>query len=242
MALQGHHTVPSAFVAATQQASWNIVHTVAQPPFLSCFIFLSNQHYSLQQQAKTTSAKRGQALTLNSHARTTQPGGAAALRIMHASNCPLQGPRPVSDQQRLGRERASHLDAQHQTRPQKLCLILPDKPLPLSSGLASSQPGLRGQRPAVANTSPPPDQTTTPKLPQEENTQPPFSHKRTFQAQRPPSRQLTQDTQCERQGMNTSVGSGQEGKEGASVKPVPAPHAQHIWDTQTSLQYGNTNK
>lgn len=105
---------------------------------------------------------------------------AVALRTMHASNCPLQGPNPASDHHSLGRERASPLDAQHRTRPQKLCLSLPDKPLPLSSGLASSQPGLRGQRPAVANTSPPPDQNTTPKLPQEENTQPPFSHKGPF--------------------------------------------------------------
>ncbi|KAM9200303.1 feather beta keratin-like [Mergus octosetaceus] len=41
--------------------------------------------------------------------------------------------------------------------------------------------------------------------------------------------------------MNISVGSGQDGKEGASVKPVPVARIQHIWEAQSSLQLSRTS-
>ena len=156
---------------------------------------------------------------------------AVAPHTMHASDSPLQGPNPPTQHQNLGRKRASPLDAQHQTRPQKLCLCLPAIPLPLSSGLASPQPGRRGQRPVLANSSPAPHQTPNPQAATRRKQAASFLPPLTFQAQRTPSQRPTLHTQGERCGINTGVGSGQEGREGASAMPVPAPRTQHSWET-----------
>ena len=105
------------------------------------------------------------------------------------------------------------------------------------TGLAGSEPGLPGQRPALTNSPPLPACTATPKdgpkgaqaqtgsfLSPSDN----FTSKRGTQTP-------TEHTQRERPGLKTGLAGWQQGGEGGNVMEGAALHAQRISKAQTSL-------
>ena len=106
------------------------------------------------------------------------------------------------------------------------------------TGLAGSEPGLPGQRPALTNSPPLPACTATPKdgpkgaqaqtgsfLSPSDN----LTSKRGTQTP-------TEHTQRERPGLKTGLAGWQQGGEGGNAMEGAAPHARHTSKAQTSLR------
>ena len=108
---------------------------------------------------------------------------------------------------------------------------------PHVTGLASSEPGLPGQRPALANSPPLPACTATPRdgtkgaRAQTSSLLSPSYNLTSKRGTKTP----TQHTQCERPGLNTGLASWQQGREGPNAMEGAAPHARHTCKHQTSL-------